>query len=158
MRYWNNLHAKLTIQYMIKNTDISSLVITSKTQLDKDLPYYNKNKDWDDVVWNEPYDKVMESISKCKTYFSTWNAETWGITAMEALSCGVPVILNCNNDGDHASEIIPASPNHYIKIPNNDKDALIKAIKSFDVDRKEERIKEQNASIERVDAQVKARK
>ena len=125
------------LKHMIKNTDISSLVITSKTQLDKDLPYYNKNKDWDDVIWNEPYDKVMESISKCKTYFSTWNAETWGITAMEALSCGVPVILNCDNDGDHASEIIPASPNHYIKIPNNDKDALIKAINSFDVDRKE---------------------
>ena len=67
----------------------------------------------------------------------TWNGETWGITAMEALSCGVPVILNCDNDGDHASEIIPADRGHYIKIPNNDKDALVNAVKSFDIDRKE---------------------
>ena len=122
---------------MTKGRDVSSLVITSSTQLKKDIPYYNKNKDWDDVVWNEPYDKVIDNIAKCNTYFSTWNGETWGITAMEALSCGVPVILNCDNDGDHASEIIPAHKGHYKMIPNNDKDALYNAIKSFDVDRKE---------------------
>ena len=49
----------------------------------------------------------------------------------------MPVILNCDNDGDHASEIIPAHKSHYKMIPNNDKDALYDAIKSFDVDRKE---------------------
>lgn len=125
------------LKHMTKGRDVSSLVITSSTQLKKDIPYYNKNKDWDDVVWNEPYDKVIDNIAKCNTYFSTWNGETWGITAMEALSCGVPVILNCDNDGDHASEIIPAHKGHYKKIPNNDKDALYDAIKSFDVDRKE---------------------
>ena len=102
------------------------------------MSYYNKHKNlYDDVIWDEPYDKVIYNISKCKTYFSTWNAETWGITAMEALSCGLPVILNCDNDGDHASEIIPADERHYVKIPNNDKDALVNAVKSFDVDRKE---------------------
>jgi glycosyltransferase involved in cell wall biosynthesis len=125
------------LKHMTKGRDVSSLVITSSTQLKKDIPYYNKNKDWDDVVWNEPYDKVIDNIAKCNTYFSTWNGETWGINAMEALSCGVPVILNCDNDGDHASEIIPAHKGHYKMIPNNDKDALYDAIKSFDVDRKE---------------------
>ena len=125
------------LKHMTKGRDVSSLVITSSTQLKKDIPYYNKNKDWDDVVWNEPYDKVIDNIAKCNTYFSTWNGETWGITAMEALSCGVPVILNCDNDGDHASEIIPAHKGHYKMIPNNDKDALYDAIMSFDVDRKE---------------------
>ena len=90
------------------------------------------------MIWNESHDKVIENISKCETFFSTWNKETWGITAMEALSCGIPVILNCDNDGDHASEIIPASPNHFIKISNNNKDELVSAIKSFkNVDRKE---------------------
>ena len=79
----------------------------------------------------------MENISKCKTYFSTWDKETWGITSMEALSCGIPVILNSDKDGNHASEIIPADNSHYVKIPKDDKDALVKAIKSFDnVDRK----------------------
>jgi hypothetical protein len=57
---------------------------------------------------------------------------------MEALSCGIPVILNSDKNGDHASEIIPADKSHYIKIPRDDKDALVKAIKSFEnVDRKE---------------------
>ena len=125
------------LKHMTKGRDVSSLVITSSTQLKKDIPYYNKNKYWDDVVWNEPYDKVIDNIAKCNTYFSTWNGETWGITAMEALSCGIPVILNCDNDGDHASEIIPAHKGHYKMIPNNDKDALYDAIKSFDVNRKE---------------------
>ena len=55
-----------------------------------------RNKDWEDTVWDLPYKEVMENISKCKTYFSTWDKETWGITAMEALSCGIPVILNCS--------------------------------------------------------------
>ena len=57
---------------------------------------------------------------------------------MEALSCGIPVILNSDKDGDHASEIIPADESHYIKIPRDDKDALVKAIKDLkDIDRKE---------------------
>ena len=120
------------------DADVSTLVITSKTQSESDLPYYEKKKHYTDVVWNEPYDKVIENISKCRTYFSTWNAETWGITSMEALSCGLPTILNCDKDGDHASEIIPASPHHFKMIPTDDSDALIDAIKSFEnVDRKE---------------------
>lgn len=130
--------APFKLKSMTKGTDISSLVITSKTLLKKDEPYFNRNKDWDNVLWNQPYDVVMENLSKCGTYFSTWINETWGITSMEALSCGIPVILNCNKDGNHSSEIIPASPNHYVKIRNNNKEDLIKAIKSFNnIDRKE---------------------
>ena len=126
------------LKTMTKGTDIKSLVLTSKTQIEDDLPYYEKHQDWDDVLWDLPYKEVMENISKCKTYFSTWDKETWGITSMEALSCGIPVILNCDKDGDHASEIIPADKSHYKKIPRNNKSALIDAIKNFsNVDRKE---------------------
>ena len=126
------------LKHMTKGKDIKSLVITSKTQVNSDIKYYERNKDWKDTVWDLPYKEVMENISKCKTYFSTWDKETWGITSMEALSCGIPVILNSDKDGDHASEIIPASPNHFKKIPRDDKDALVSAIKSFDkIERKE---------------------
>ena len=126
------------LKQMTKGKDIKSLVITSQTQVQSDIKYYERNQHWPDTVWDLPYKEVMENISKCKTYFSTWNGETWGITAMEALSCGIPVILNSDKDGDHASEIIPASPNHFKKIPRDDKDALVSAIKSFDkIDRKE---------------------
>jgi len=122
---------------MTKGKDIKSLVITSQTQVQSDIKYYERNKDWEDTVWDLPYKEVMKNISKCKTYFSTWDKETWGITSMEALSCGIPIILNSDKDGDHASEIIPADKSHYIKIPRDDKDALVSAIKSFDkIDRK----------------------
>ena len=134
----DNGKSPFKLKSMTKEKDIKSLVITSKTQFEKDLPYYNKHKDWENTLWDLPYDEVMENISKCRTYFSTWDKETWGITSMEALSCGIPVILNSDKDGDHASEIIPADKSHYVKIPKDDKDALIKAIKSFDnIDRKE---------------------
>ena len=126
------------LKHMTKGKDIKSLVITSQTQVQSDIKYYERNKDWEDTVWDLPYKEVMENISKCKTYFSTWDKETWGITSMEALSCGIPVILNSDKDGDHASEIIPADKSHYIKIPRDDKDALVKAIKDLkNVDRKE---------------------
>ena len=154
----DNGKSPFKLKTMTKDTDIKSLVLTSKTQFKKDLPYhkkhtelksrqqgpefwYNKDKKFKSkgrVIWDKPYKEVMENISKCKTYFSTWDKETWGITSMEALSCGIPIILNSDKDGDHASEIIPAHDSHYIKIPRDDKDALIKAIKSFDkIDRKE---------------------
>ena len=134
----DNRKAPFKLKTMTKNTDIKSLVITSQTQVQSDIKYWERNQHWDDVVWDKPYKEVMENIAKCKTYFSTWDKETWGITAMEALSCGIPVILNSDKDGDHASEIIPADKSHFIKIPRNDKDALVKAIKDLkNVDRKE---------------------
>ena len=134
----DNGKAPFKLKTMTKGKDIKSLVITSKTQVNADIKYYERNKDWEDTVWDLPYKEVIENIAKCKTYFSTWDKETWGITAMEALSCGIPVILNSDKDGHHASEIIPASESHYIKIPKDDKDELVKAIKDLkDVDRKE---------------------
>lgn len=133
----DNGKAPFKLKSMTKNKGIKSLVITSQTQRPEDKKYYERNKDWKDVVWDLPYKEVIDNISKCKTYFSTWDKETWGITSMEALSCGIPVILNSDKDGNHASEIIPADNSHYVKIPKDDKDALVKAIKSFDnVDRK----------------------
>ena len=125
------------LKQLLKDTDMKSLVITSTTQFEKDKPYYERNKKWSDVTWNDPYSKVIKKISECKTYFSTWEGETYGLTSLEALSCGVPVILNSDKDGIHASTIIPASKEHYKVIPNKSKEELVKAIKSFEnVDRK----------------------
>ena len=124
------------LKHMTKDTDLKTLVITQTPTYNK--VYYERNKHWDNVVWDKPYVEVMRNVAKCGTYFSTWNKETWGITSMEALSCGVPVILNSNNDGDHASEVIPASPSHFKKIINNDKELLTNAIKSLSkIDKKE---------------------
>ena len=120
----------------MKNSNLNGFVITSKTDYDDDA-YYERNKHWNNTIWNQPHDAVMDALGKSKTYFSTCNHETWGISALESLAHGVPIILNCDKTGEYASEYIPASSNHCKKIQNNDKDALIDAIKSFDVDRKE---------------------
>ena len=126
------------LKQLLKDTKISNLVITGKYQSQNDKKYYEDNKEQKNVLWDISYDEVMDNISKFGTYFSTCNHETWGITALEALSCGVPVILNSFKDGTHASEIIPESKDHYKLIPKDDKDALISAIKSFkNIDRKE---------------------
>jgi len=126
------------LKHLTKNTDLKTLVISNYSSHHKNEKYFETNKNWDNTLWGLPHNEVLKNISKCRTFFSTWNKETWGITAMEALSCGLPVILNCDKDGDHASEVIPASPHHFKKIPMNDGDALIDAIKSFEnIDRQE---------------------
>ena len=117
---------------------MKNLIISGKYQSENDKKYYEKNKELDNVKWDIEYNKVIDHLSKFRTYFSTCNHETWGITALEALSCGVPLILNGYKDGTHASQMIAADKNHYKVIPTDDKEELIKAIKSFDnVDRKE---------------------
>ena len=126
------------LRNLLKDTDITNLIISGKYQDKNDKNYYEKNKELDNVLWDRPHDEVIDNLSKFGTYFSTCNHETWGITALEALSCGVPLILNGYKDGTHASTIIPADKSHYKIIPTNDKEELIKAIKSFDkIDRKE---------------------
>ena len=134
------------LKEMLKDTDIKNLVITNKPLLNEtslnfrktNNSYYEKGKTYHDVLWDLPHKEVINNLSKCGTYFSTCNRETWGITALESLSCGVPLILNGYNDNTHASEIIQLSKNHYKVIPTNDKDALIGAIKSLkNIDKKE---------------------
>ena len=126
------------LKQLLKDTDIKNLVITNTPTTKWDNSYYKKHKEYDDVLWDLPHNEVMTNLSKCGSYFSTWDKETYGITALESLSCGVPVILNSFKDGTHASEIIPVSKEHYKVIPKDDKDALISAIKSFKgIDREE---------------------
>ena len=126
------------LRKLLKDTDMKNLIISGKYQSENDKKYYEKNKELDNVKWDIEYNEVIDKLSKFKTYFSTCNQETWGITALEALSCGVPLILNGYKDGTHASEIIPANKSHYKVIPTNNKEELIKAIRSFkNVDRKE---------------------
>ena len=65
-----------------------------------DLEYINdlflKNKDQQDTMWDLPHTEVMENLAKFKTYFSTYWDEACNITALEALSHGVPLICNAS--------------------------------------------------------------
>ena len=128
----------------LETTTFKTIVITntpmfwgsSKTAIyEKEIKYLNKNSHWDGVMLDMNHKDVVKTISKCQTYFSTmWN-ETWGITALEALSNGIPIILNSKN-GSHASTDLCGSKNHYALVSEDIQ--LAWAINSFEnIDRKE---------------------
>ena len=52
-------------------------------------------------------------MSKSGVLVSTWPLESWGITALEALSHGLPLIIVTDSSGKHSSTAIAASDTHY---------------------------------------------
>ena len=113
--YW--LHRKL-----VGCPDTISAVITSDSGSMKDAQkkYRDKNDFWGHprVVWkNMEHDRVLRTMARSKTYVSTCSFESWGITAMEALCHGLPLILLVPNmDDSHSSESIPADRFQYTKV------------------------------------------
>jgi len=112
-----------------------TIVITSRAQEDGMNGYYNrmykKHKDDKNVSWNATHKNLMKKLSSCETYFSTWDEETFGICSLEALSYGVPIILNSDANGEHASTIITDNSNHYKLIKKGDDRELIQAIEDL---------------------------
>lgn len=110
------LHKKM------KKSGMHSLVMSNLVTYKSDSAneYVEKNKnEWflpQETIFNLSHDKVLENISKSFSFCSTWPKESFGITALEALGCGVPTILLTNDDDRHASEIIAASSDHIFKI------------------------------------------
>ena len=126
------LHKKLA------STNLTSCVITNKENFQQSVNqqrYFNEN-----LHWKEPqhtfrglnHDDTMKTMSEGACYVSTTPIESWGITCLEALVHGLPVILLSDKSGKHASEIIPADNNH-IKILNKNakSDELAKCIDEF---------------------------
>jgi len=110
-----------------KGTGMKSLVISGKVKASDFKPghpiegYQNKNLDWKEpqtTMLGLPHNEVLMNMSKCKTFVSTCADESWGITSLEALGAGIPIMLVINekSGSNHASEIIPAAPGHYMKI------------------------------------------
>ena len=118
--------------FILKNwlcdTEFKTILMTNKPNDDKELNYLNKNSHWDGVLFGLNHKDVMKTLSKSMTYFSTCSMEAWGITALEALSHGVPIILNSKNF-KHASTDICSDKSHYKLV--SDSSELIDAIKSF---------------------------
>ncbi len=102
----------------LKDWDYNSLVMTNTPEEELNIKYMNKNLHWDGVLWDLKHTDVMSNLSKSKYYFSTMNVETFGITALEALSHGVPIILR-SNDGTHASTDLCADESYYNTTANN---------------------------------------
>jgi len=114
--FW--LHRKL-----VGCPDTISAVITSDSGSMKDAQkeYRDKNAFWGAptrvVGKNMEHDKVLWHMARSRTYVSTCSVESWGITAMEALCHGLPLILTVPNMEEfHSSESIPAERFQYTKI------------------------------------------
>jgi glycosyltransferase involved in cell wall biosynthesis len=81
--------------------------------------YVADNQHWDYPQCTKrsvPHVEVLKNISKSRVFVSTWPKESWGITAMESLGCGVPLILLTDSSDEHSSESIAADKSHYIKL------------------------------------------
>jgi len=152
-----NTKRPFKLKTMLKDTNFKTLVITNpishntESKIPANQKYFERNKHWDNCLFDIPHSEVMRNLSNAKTYFMTWEDETFGITGLEALSRGLPLILNSRMTEDrkppkrqnhklplHASNIIPVNTRHYTNIMSNSKEELISAInKLIDVDRKE---------------------
>jgi len=108
------------IHRKIQNTELNSCVITTKDDnntISKNVSYFDINLN----KWEEPqftfrgisYEETMLKLSQAGCYISTCTCESWGITVLEALSRGVPVIIVADKSGKHSSREIAASEDHY---------------------------------------------
>ena len=127
------------LKSMLANTNVRSLVMSNSIRKDDYCyNYYQKHlKKWNNVLWDLEYNEVMKNLSKSKTFFQTWWNETWGMTSLEALSRGVPTILNTKDD-NHGSMGIAGHATHYKNINFGETTELVDAIISFEgIDRLE---------------------
>ena len=147
-----------------KKLEKNIAVITNNDEMtDKMIEYKEKNAKYFDfkgnnVLYNLPYKNVMEELSQSFCYLSTCSRETWGITALEAFSYGIPVILisNSSNNYRHASEDI-APGFGYETISKKDPDEFKRAldkISGFDRVMLSEKTKEKH-SLEKWKAKIK---
>jgi len=123
------------VHTLLKGTNLKGLVLTNEPW-GSNVNYYEKNKHYKNTLTGLPHNKVMKNLSTFATYFAT-SEETWGICCLEALSYGIPVILNSKEYG-HGSEILPKDKRHYKCIQWDNKEELVSAIKDLKkVDRTE---------------------
>lgn len=111
----------------VDGTNVRSTVITSMYKNEKNTDYYEQNLHWTEnqfqTLWNVPHSDVITHIARSRVLVSTLPEESFGITALEALSCGVPIILFCKPHMQHASSEIPAHDSHVIRLRKSCKQA-----------------------------------
>lgn len=117
----DNEKAPFLVHSKLERSKLNSLVMTNdgvyKSSTVND--YVLNNQHWKDprfTMRGLAHDDVMKNIAKSLSFCSTWPKESWGITAMEALGCGVPTLLMCDDTITHSSEGIAADPRHVYMI------------------------------------------
>ena len=141
------------IKSMLEGTNFRTLLMSNPERHDgrnkKCYEYWMKNKHWDDCLYDLPHGEVIKNLSRGRTYFMTWADECFPIVGLEALSCGLPLIINTRmseNRGPvtkqnfkyplHGGDLWAVDKSHSINIMHNSKEELIDAINKFkDIDR-----------------------
>ena len=141
----DTLKVPFLVHKKLHKSNLNSLVMTNDVVYKSDSinAYVDANKHWQapqHTLRGLPHAEVMTNLAKCRTYCSTCSKESWGITAMEALGCGVPLILMCDDSDNHSSEIIAADESHYVKLSKDCSDEVfadtIKSIMNLSADKR----------------------
>jgi hypothetical protein len=150
--FW--LHRKL------ENTNLKSAVITGKINLlknDKEHEYFNFNYKWVEPRYTFrglSHEETLYEMSKGGVFVSTWASESWGITALEALSYGLPLLLITSSMNKHASQYIAGNENHFRHIKKGIKSEnlldIIKEMNTISLDDRMEiaKITQENHSLQ----------
>jgi len=112
------LHTKL------KESVLKSCVLTSIPLFDSDTQkeYADKNAHWEtprDTIRGLKHHDTMAVMSTGSVYVSTCPVESWGITALEALTRGLPLVLVTDSSGTHGSQAVADRDTDYIMVPTN---------------------------------------
>lgn len=108
----NTYKAPFIIYKALKESKYKPLVITSLGVDHDSVTYYERHKDKHHLI-DLPHDQVIDHLRKSACSIITCTNETFGITALESLSVGTPVLIRTNDKGRHASEEIAATESHY---------------------------------------------
>jgi hypothetical protein len=125
------------IHKKLKDSSLNSCVITNSPLFESEAQqkYNQENLHWEEpriVYRNLSHSETMNMLCQGKVYVSTCPVESWGITALEALTRGLPLILVTDSSGTHGSQSIVQHPSDYIMVPTNVKQKELEdAINSF---------------------------
>jgi glycosyltransferase involved in cell wall biosynthesis len=111
----NSYKHPFVIHKMVKDTEYTAEVITSVGVDENSILYYEKNKHLPHKL-KLPHNEVIDRLSNSTASVITCINETFGITALESLSVGTPVIIRADVTGNHASSEIAAHESHRILI------------------------------------------
>jgi len=102
-----------------QSTNLKTAVITGSNNIlknPKEQDYFDFNLKWQEpqfVFRGLSHPETLYTMSKGGVLVSTWPLESWGITALEALSHGLSILMITDSSNKHASQYIAASDTHY---------------------------------------------
>ena len=119
----------------LKTDAPKTILVTSKPTKNQDSEYVEFSLNcgkFIDVRENISRSETIDILKKSKVYVSTSFRETWGITTLEALSYGIPVLACVDSKGNGPIHGIPASDDHYDTFRKTDNiDSILEKIEKL---------------------------